>query len=536
MQLFLKYRKQGYNPLLKTPKPASLLYAGRFTYVLPEESLMHYITDLIGVMYLIIVFGLAIYGLNSFTTVILYLLTKKKLAKEAAPADPAEWPRVTVQLPVFNEKYTMERLLGAVTQLEYPHNLLQIQVLDDSTDDTSLLSARLVEENIALGIDIQWLHRTDRTGYKAGALEKGLESATGELIAIFDADFVPERDWLKRTVPHFQNPKLGCLQTRWGHTNREYNSLTLAQALAIDGHFVVEQTVRSRSGLFLNFNGTAGLWRRSCVQDAGGWQADTLTEDLDLSYRAQMRGWQIGYLPNVVVRAELPAYVEAFKRQQFRWAKGTFQVVRKIMPRVMAEPGIPWYVRVSAFLHLTGYFVHPLMVGLLLVTLPVGLFAPKFFQLLPLSILAMFGPPLLYAVAGTAETPSLAARLKILPLLTILGFGMSLSTSVAVIEGITGRGGEFVRTPKLNLGNDRTIKRVVDGAYIPSISSFIWGELGLGLYALMTIIILGPFTGLRIIPWMTIYCLGYFYIAGLNLIQHWHAQVQHAPVIANQQA
>jgi cellulose synthase/poly-beta-1,6-N-acetylglucosamine synthase-like glycosyltransferase len=497
---------------------------------------MLHITDLIGVIYLILVAGLAIYGLNSLTLAILFLLTKKKLANNTEWADPPQWPRVTIQLPVFNEKYTLERLVQAVTQLDYPRDLLQIQVLDDSTDDTTLLSTRLVEEKTALGVDIQWQHRTDRSGYKAGALEKGLETANGELLAIFDADFVPEPDWLKKTVPYFQNPRLGCLQTRWGHTNREYNSLTLAQALAIDGHFIVEQTVRSRNGLFLNFNGTAGLWRRSCIEDSGGWQADTLTEDLDLSYRAQMRGWQIGYLPNVVVRGEIPAYVEAFKRQQFRWAKGTSQVVRKILPRVFETPSLPWYVRISALLHLTGYFVHPLMVAVLLITLPVGLLAPRFFQLLPISILAMFGPPVLYAVSGTPETPPLAARLKILPLLTILGFGMSLSTALAVLEGITGKGGDFVRTPKLNLSNDRRAKPAIDGAYIPPISSIIWGELGLGLYALLTIMILAPSTGWGIIPWMTFYLVGYFYFASLNLIQHWQAELPHAPLAANQQA
>src|SRR5581483_232208 len=290
-----------------------------------KEKTMGIFVDIIGFLYLLIISGLALYGLHNLFTTILYLHIKAyPRNRKIEPVD--EWPPVTIQLPIFNEKYTVERLLRAVTGLDYPDGLLQIQVLDDSTDDTAQLVCRLADQYKARGVNIEYIHRDSRQGYKAGALDTGLRSASGQYIAIFDADFVPESDWLKRTVPLFQDPKLGCLQTRWGHTNRHYNSLTRAEAMAIDGHFIVEQTVRSRSDFFLNFNGTAGLWRRACIEDAGGWQYDTLTEDLDLSYRAQMRGWKIDYLPDVVVPAELPSQVEAFKKQQFRWAKGSFQV------------------------------------------------------------------------------------------------------------------------------------------------------------------------------------------------------------------
>ena len=317
---------------------------------------------------------------------------------------------------MFNEKYTVERLLQAVTQFDYPAECLQIQVLDDSTDDTYDLVAHLVENYKLRGVNIELIHRVDRKGYKAGALDNGLHTATGELIAIFDADFVPKPDWLKRTVPCFQNPKLGCLQTRWGHTNQQYNSLTRAEAMGIDGHFIIEQTVRSKNGFFLNFNGTAGLWRLACIQDAGGWQWDTLTEDLDLSYRAQMRGWKFDYLPDVVVPAELPSDVEAYKKQQFRWAKGSFQVVRKILPRVL-QADLSWQVRLMALLHLTGYFVHPLMLSLLLLTLPVGLLIPGAFKLFPISIVAGLGPPLLYLTATATQYKSVLKRLKSFPVL-----------------------------------------------------------------------------------------------------------------------
>ena len=480
---------------------------------------MPILIDLIGVVYLLVIVGLAVYGFNNLFTTILYLRMKSRV-KPHRPPYPAAWPRVTVQLPIFNEKYTVERLFRAVSRLDYPGERLQIQVLDDSTDDTYRLVKQLVSHYQVRGINIQLLHRVDRTGYKAGALANALQTATGDLIAIFDADFIPAPDWLKRTVPRFQDPKLGCLQTRWGHTNQEYNSLTRAEAIGIDGHFVIEQTVRSQNGFFLNFNGTAGIWRLACIQDAGGWQWDTLTEDLDLSYRAQMRGWKFDYIPDVVVPAELPSQVEAFKKQQFRWAKGSFQVVRKILPQVLERTDLPWKVRLMALLHLTGYFVHPLMLALLLLTLPVGLLIPTIFKIFPLSVLACFGPPVLYLTATASIKAPVFERLKLLPLLTIMGFGISLSTSIAVLEGLAGKGGEFVRTPKLNLGNMKEQHQVLDHAYLPPVSPLVWVEIVLGLYALFTGIVLAGYVGWGIVPWMFIYMLGFFYIAGLNLIQH----------------
>ena len=289
--------------------------------------------------------------------------------------------------------------------------------------------------------------------------------------------------------------------------------------MAIDGHFIVEQTVRSRNDFFLNFNGTAGLWRRTCIEDAGGWQWDTLTEDLDLSYRAQMRGWKIDYLPDVVVPAELPAHVEAFKNQQFRWAKGSFQVVRKILPRVFDNSKLPFHVRLLALLHLTGYGVHPLMLAILLLTLPVGLLAPQAFRLFPLSIIAGFGPPLVYLAAKASHSPSLLERIRLLPLLTITGFGLCLNTSIAVIEGLFGKGGVFIRTPKLDLRNAKKQRKPVDSAYFVPVSPLIWIEFLLGIYALITGIILTPLIGWGLAPWMIVYALGFFYVGGLSLIQ-----------------
>jgi cellulose synthase/poly-beta-1,6-N-acetylglucosamine synthase-like glycosyltransferase len=462
---------------------------------------------------------LALYGFHNLITTIMYLSMKPSKRQQGKTHPLKIWPPVTVQLPIFNEKYTVERLLHAATQLDYPIESLQIQVLDDSTDDTYALVARLVDKYKSRGINIELIHRVDRTGYKAGALNHGLKTATGELIAIFDADFVPKPDWLKRTAPSFQNPKLGCLQTRWGHTNQQYNSLTRAEAMGIDGHFIIEQTVRSKNGFFLNFNGTAGLWRRACIEDAGGWQWDTLTEDLDLSYRAQMRGWKFDYLPDVVVPAELPPQVEAYKKQQFRWAKGSFQVVRKILPSVLRAK-MPLTVRFMAILHLTGYFVHPLMLSLLLLTLPVGLFVPGAFKIFPISLIAGFGPPLLYLTATATQHRSILKRLKSFPVLVIVGFGLSLSTTIAVVEGLFSKGGAFIRTPKLNLDNKGKQRQKIDHAYVAPLSSMVWVEIALGIYALFTGIVLSHYIGWGIVPWMIIYMLGFFYIAGLNLIQH----------------
>lgn len=482
---------------------------------------MEIISSLLGLLYLAIIFVLAMYGFHNLMNTLLYITSRSTIQKKKKVQPIKRYPRVTIQLPIFNEKYTIKRLLEAITRLDYPADRLQIQVLDDSTDDTAALSKSLVDEYKSSGLNIEWLHRTNRQGYKAGALAAALTSATGELIAIFDADFVPKPDWLLKTVPRFENPKLGCLQTRWGHTNRKYNSLTQAEALAIDGHFIVEQSVRSRNDFFLNFNGTAGVWRRSCIEDAGGWQWDTLTEDLDLSYRAQIRGWKIDYLPDVVVPAELPSQVEAFKNQQFRWAKGSFQVVRKILPKVLFDSKLPWHVRFLAVLHLTGYGVHPLMLALLILTLPVGLLAPLAFKLYPLSILAGLGPPLLYLTAKAPYTPPLLERIKLLPLLTITGFGLCLNTSIAVLQGLFGKGGAvFVRTPKLNLGNASSQKKSIDRNYVSPVSPLVWIELILGFYALITGIILAPSLGWGILPWMIIYMLGFFYIAGMNLLQN----------------
>ncbi|MBI1878794.1 MAG: glycosyltransferase, partial [Chloroflexi bacterium] len=303
-------------------------------------------------IYIITAVWLAIYAFNAWVLTALFLKHRRTLLWFPPLEARSKLPSVTVQLPIFNEALVVERLIDAIARLDYPAHLLQIQVLDDSTDETSEIALARVVEHRRLGLNIELLHRSDRTGFKAGALKNGLETATGEFIAIFDADFVPEPDFLKRTVPHLAaNPQLGFVQTRWGHLNRHYSYLTATQALAMDGHFGVEQTARNRSGLMMGFNGTAGVWRRACIETAGGWQGDTIAEDLDLSYRAQLSGWSCLFLPDVVAPAEIPPQLAAFKRQQFRWAKGSIQCLKKLGWQV-CRASLPWPVKIQALIHL----------------------------------------------------------------------------------------------------------------------------------------------------------------------------------------
>jgi len=358
--------------------------------------------SLFSAIYIVAALLLALYGANALLLTFTYWKVRHRQSAEP-PLTRA--PRVTVQLPVYNEVHVVARLIDAAVRLEYPAGRLQFQVLDDSTDETTAIARQRVEALRARGVDIVLVRRQGREGYKAGALAHGMGTATGELIAIFDADFVPEPDFLLRTVPHFlTDPHMGFLQTRWGHLNGDYSLLTRAQALALDGHFAVEQTARQRSGWFMNFNGTAGLWRRACIEDSGGWSGDTLSEDLDLSYRAQLAGWQAGYLPQVVAPAEVPPQIAAFKRQQSRWAKGSIQCLRKLGKDVWrAERSLA--ARLEGLIHLSSYLAHPLMIVMLLATLPLLLSGARLSWPLAYLSLASLGPPLLYAVAQKSLHP-----------------------------------------------------------------------------------------------------------------------------------
>jgi len=464
------------------------------------------------VLYALCVVLLSLYGFNSLVLTWLYL--RHRHDPIPVPSPPDEWPHVTVQLPIYNELHTVERLLSAAARLDYPRDRLEIQVLDDSTDATSRVAARTVARLRRQGIDVIHISRPDRTGFKAGALAAGLAEAKGELIAIFDADFLPPPDFLQRVVPHFADPIVGCVQTRWGHLNRGYSLFTRAQALGVDGHFVVEQTARSRAGLFINFNGTAGIWRRTCIGDAGGWQGDTLTEDLDLSYRAQLRGWQIGYVPDVVVPAELPAQISGFKRQQARWAQGSIQTALKLLGPLLRSDQ-PWSVKLEGVVHLTGYLVHPLMLLVVLLTLPMSFSRNWGLAAAPWLVIAAVGPPLLYTVAQMAEGQHWRYRLRALPLLAMLGMGLALSNTWAVLKAVLRLRQGFQRTPKFALR--RSGDTWVGSVYALGRDSLIWGELGLAVFALALLAVPSVHWGFA--PWLLLYASGFGYVVSVNLLQ-----------------
>src|SRR6266705_1000767 len=319
--------------------------------------------------YFAILAVLSVYGLHRYDVIRTYFKHRKKIVTQ--PVSRFEQlPPVTIQLPLYNERYVVERLIDEVVKMDYPKELLQIQVLDDSTDDTAPFAEALVERYRALGYPIEYHHRSNRQGYKAGALQEGLETASGELVAVFDADFCPPADFLTRTVHHFTDPKVGVVQTRWSYLNRDYNFLTEVEAILLDGHFILEHGARSRAGYFFNFNGTAGILRTSMIADAGGWQHDTLTEDSDLSYRAQLKGWKFVYIPGLECPSELPVEIHGFQVQQFRWAKGLTQCAKKLLPGLLRAK-IPFRVKAEAFLHLTPNISYPLMVVVSALMLPV---------------------------------------------------------------------------------------------------------------------------------------------------------------------
>jgi cellulose synthase/poly-beta-1,6-N-acetylglucosamine synthase-like glycosyltransferase len=461
-------------------------------------------------LYLLCIVLLGTYGLNSLVLVLLYL--RHRDDPMPSPPPPVEWPHVTVQLPVYNEVHLVERVLTAAAALDYPQDRLEIQLLDDSTDETRQIAARAVDRLQKQGTDVVHVTRPDRADYKAGALAAGLTRAKSKLMAIFDADFVPPPDFLRRVVPHFADPDVGCIQTRWGHLNRDYSALTRTQALGIDGHFIVEQTARSRAGLFLNFNGTAGVWRRDCIEDAGGWQGDTLTEDLDLSYRAQLRGWRITYLPDVVVPAEVPVQISALKRQQARWAQGSIETALKLIGPLLLSRH-PWVVKLEGIVHLTGYTVHPLMLLIVLLTLPMSFSSSWVLSVSPWLMALATGPPLLYLVAQS-DRPW-RQRLRLLPLLELLGIGLALNNTWAVLKGVLGIRQGFLRTPKFALREpDATW---VSRRYALSRAPFIWGELLLSSFAATLVIVPGMNPGF--VPWLLLYASSFGYVAGVSLYQ-----------------
>jgi cellulose synthase/poly-beta-1,6-N-acetylglucosamine synthase-like glycosyltransferase len=472
--------------------------------------------------YFLVMIVLAFYGLHRYQLVYLYYKHRKHAA--GAPLYRfTELPRVTVQLPIFNEQYVIDRLIEACCRLDYAAGRLEIQVLDDSTDETQQVASDLVERYRALGHNIVYLHRRDRYGFKAGALDEGLKQASGDLIAIFDADFVPPPNWLADVVHQFSAPKIGMVQTRWTHLNRDYSFLTQVEAILLDGHFVLEHGGRSRAGVFFNFNGTAGMWRREAIQQAGGWQHDTLTEDTDLSYRAQMKGWQFVYLQDVVCPAEVPIEMTAFKTQQARWAKGLIQTSKKILPRVF-KSDIPLHTKIEAFYHLTANISYPLMVVLSLLLMPAMVirFYQGWFQMLlidvPLFMASTFSISSFYLVSQKELYPRTWLKTFLyLPFLMALGIGLTVTNTRAVIEALFGIKSSFKRTPKYRV--EKKGERSQAAKYRKRLGIVPWVELLIGCYFALTIAYAIANENYFTIPFLLLFVVGYWYTGLLSLLQ-----------------
>ncbi|MFQ5656061.1 MAG: cellulose synthase family protein [Candidatus Methylomirabilales bacterium] len=486
----------------------------------------HMLTGLVLFLYFASLFLLFLYGINCYVMIYLHRRGKDRMLRHdeevcnAWQVPDHELPWVTVQLPVYNERYVIQRLIDTVIRLDYPRDRLEIQVLDDSTDETTAIARPLVEHYRRAGFDISLFRRERRTGYKAGALKEGLEVARGEFVAIFDADFIPNPDFLTKTLPFFQDPAIAMVQVRWGHINRDYSLLTLAQSFGIDGHFWVEQAARCWSGLFMNFNGTAGIWRRKAIDDAGGWEADTLTEDLDLSYRAQLKGWRMKFLPQVVCPAEVPVQMSAVKSQQHRWAKGSIQTAKKLIPRILRAE-VPRFTKYQAVFHLTNYMVHPLMLLVALSSPLLLLFdgllsvrehllaAAAFFSV------ATFGPSSMYLYAQSQIYPDWKDRLVYFPSLLIFGTGIALNNTKAILGALFNVNGSFVRTPKFRI--EKPSDTWIGKRYRAPLPWLAFFESLLASYCAYGVFLFLQRDTPLVDPFLILYTIGFSTVASLSL-------------------
>lgn len=497
----------GYERFLKT---------GNISYLYKMDSF----DQTIVIAYFTILAILSFYGLHRYIMVFLY---RKYHKRDQSPKSHfEELPRVTVQIPAYNEMYVMERVIDAVCAFDYPHDLLDVQVLDDSTDETQKIAQNSVERWRALGIDISYIHRDDRTGFKAGALENGLLTAKGEFVAVFDADFVPDPDFLQKSIHYFTDPKVGMVQGRWEHLNRNYSFLTKTQAIFLDGHFMLESYTRYLSGRFFNFNGTAGILRRKTISDAGGWEHDTLTEDLDLSYRAQIKGWKFVFLPHLTCPAELPVEINSFKSQQCRWAKGAMQTCKKTLWKVLkgdfaaGEKLETWY-------HLTGNISYPLMVILSIILFPAMIvrYNQGWFELLtidlPLFILSFSSVSTFYIVSQKALHKDWRKRILYLPGLMAVGIGMTIPGAKAVLEGALGIQSPFVRTPKFSV--DKTSGEWMKKKYRGDVGFLTIVELLFGLYFTLVNIYAWNLGIYGVMPFIFLFQWGYLYTGFWSLAQ-----------------
>lgn len=487
------------------------------------------VNDTLDLYFMLAYFGilgiLSIYGVYRYRLIYLFLRYQKHRPQSKSRFEADRLPRVTVQLPLFNEMYVAERLIGAVAALDYPRELLEIQVLDDSTDDTRRIASTAVEKCFEQGFDITYHHREDRTGFKAGALEEGLKKSSGEFILIFDADFVPRPDCIRRMIDYFTDERLGMVQMRWSHINADYSLLTKVQAIMLDGHFVIEQTARNRAGGFFNFNGTAGMWRREAIEWSGAWQHDTLAEDTDLSYRAQLMGWHFVYLVDEDVPAELPVEINGFKSQQRRWAKGVVQVGMKLVRRMWHDPRLSLRVKLEQFFRLTGNLAAPLVIVLALINLPIlivrynqGLFHlfaldVPILTLSTLSVVAYYLVPQRYLYPKTWKS-----SIKYIPFVMSMGIALTFSNARAGLEALFGVKTPFVRTPKYKIEDSRDTTWIKK-RYVPRGFSFPALELLFAIYFVFTIWYAIESEIFGTLPFLMIYLCGYAYAAAMSIAQ-----------------
>jgi len=506
--------KNGIVHYLKAMRSTDQTFTGLYHWNLFDAALL--------IPYFIVMIILAIYGVHRYTMCYLYFRYRKN-ANPNPDAHFDELPRVTVQLPIFNEQFVIDRLLEAVCAMDYPREKLEIQVLDDSTDETQQVAADMVARYAALGHPIQYIHRTNRYGFKAGALDAGLKVAKGEFVAIFDADFVPPTDWLMNVVHHFAEPGIGMVQTRWTHLNRNYSLLTQIEAILLDGHFVLEHGARYRTGDFFNFNGTAGMWRIQAITDGGGWQHDTLTEDTDLSYRSQIAGWRFKYLPWVECPAELPIEMTAFKTQQARWAKGLIQTSIKVLPQIFRS-NVPRRIKIEAVYHLTANLSYPLMVVMsaLLVPAMICRFYQGWFQMLiidvPLFTASSFSIAVFYVMSQRELFPKTWMKTFLyLPFLMALGIGLTVTNTKAVMEALLGIKSAFVRTPKYRVAKKGEKSQAAK--YRKRLVLAPWIELALGTWFFLAILYTFSNHNYFTAPFLILFVIGYWYTGLMSLLQ-----------------
>jgi cellulose synthase/poly-beta-1,6-N-acetylglucosamine synthase-like glycosyltransferase len=457
---------------------------------------------------------LFIFGCHGF--IMIYYHRKYKAVKHSQKNEFSPDSVVTIQLPLYNEMYVAERLIDSVCEIEYPKEKLEIQVLDDSTDETAQIVRKVVEQKKSEGFDIHHVRRGSREGFKAGALKAGLKTARGEYIAIFDADFIPHKDFLRKTLPFFSSDGIGMVQTRWEHINGDYSILTKAQALALDGHFVIEQTVRNKAGFFINFNGTGGIWRKKCIEDAGNWHEDTLTEDLDLSYRAQLNGWKFVFLKDFTSPAELPSEINALKNQQFRWTKGAIETAKKILPSVWRSK-VPLRVKLQATFHLTNNLVFPFILLAAILNVPLIFIKNSgsyeiYFAILSLFVLAFISSFLFYLFSQKDIRTDWRKKIVMFPIFMAGSMGFAVNNSRAVIEGLLSRKSEFVRTPKFKVvdNNDSWIGKKYLNTKL-GLSVIV--ELIMAIYCLIGIVSSIYFVEIAALPFQILFFTGFSFVA-----------------------